>query len=205
MNAIKTLKESQDYYKLVTCIALRLADENAEIIARGDFEPSLLPHRVLFSGQTKVHDGEQRDAYDIPVIGLTPENLIRMVTKIRGMKNYSDKDNMFIASRTNAYLNRAIASVLGKINRHVTSETIRCIYAYIAYRLYGNPSISEPAYCAKILGHKGNPNVFTNNYNRVFVSGINSNIESEDTTETLREELAKKDREIALLKNEIAC
>ena len=85
------------------------------------------------------------------------------------MKNYDDKYNMFIASRTNPYVNKAIRNALG---RDVTSETIRWIYAYIAYRLYGNPRISEPAYCSKILGHKGNPNVFTNNYQRIYVTGI---------------------------------
>ena len=84
----------------------------------------------------------------------------------------------------------------------MTSETIRCIYAYIAYRLYSNPSISEPIYCSKILGHKGNPNVFVNNYNRIYISGIETG--EEETMETLRGELAKKDREIVLLKSEIA-
>jgi len=209
MNNINTLKDSQDYYQLVTCIALATGRRNAEIIARGEFEPSLIPHHVSFSGQTKVHEGEKRDAYNIPVIGLTPKELIQLVSEIRNMKDYSDKDNMFIASRTNAYLNRAIASILDKTDRHVTSETIRCIYAYIAYRLYGNSRISEPAYCSKILGHKGNPDVFSNNYNRVFVSGIKSNLDTREeelngTIEVLREELTKKDREVTSLKNEIA-
>ena len=81
------------------------------------------------------------------------------------------------------YINKAIGNVLDKPERHVTSETIRCIYAFIAYRLYGNPRISEPVYCSKILGHKGSPNVFVNNYNRVFVSGIKSNLELEETKE----------------------
>ena len=98
---------------------------------------------------------EQREAYDIPVIGLSPQTLIQLIEKIRGLKDYSDKDNMFVASRTNAYLNRVIVKVLDKPDRHCTSETIRCIYAFIAYRLYSNPSISEPIYCSKILGHKG--------------------------------------------------
>jgi hypothetical protein len=210
MNDINTLKTSQDYYKLVICILLATGRRSVEVIARGDFKKSKILHHVLFSGQVKSRE-EQRESYDIPVIGLTPQELIKLVEKIRKMKDYSDKDNMFIASRTNAYLNRAIVKVLDKTNRHVTSETIRCIYAYIAYRLYGNPRVSEPAYCSKILGHKGLPNVFTVNYNRVFVSGIKSNLELEETKETskeiiefLQEEMAKKDKEIASLKAEIA-
>ena len=86
---------------------------------------------------------------------------------------------MYIA-RTNAYVNKAIRNAL---DRDVTSETIRCIYAYIAYRLYGNPRISEPIYCSKILGHKGSPNVFVNNYNRICESESNT---GEKKKETLR-------------------
>ena len=172
MNAIKTLKTSEDYYKLVTCIMLATGRRNAEVIARGNFEPSNFTHHVLFSGQTKTSNGEQKEPYDIPVIGLTPKVLIQLVKKARSMRNYDNETNEFIASRTNAYLNKAIAVALDKPDRHVTSETLRCIYAFIAYRLYGNPRISEPAYCFKILGHKGTPHVFVDNYNRVFVSGI---------------------------------
>ena len=205
MSDIDTLKESEDYYKLIICIMLASGRRNAEVVAGGEFSPSKLPHHVIFSGQVKSRE-EKRDAYDIPVIGLTPQTLIRLLEKIRGMKNYNDKSNMFIASRTNAYINRAIVRVLDKPDRHCTSETIRCIYAFIAYRLYGNPKISEPAYCSKILGHKGSPNVFVNNYNRIFVSGIKSSLDTgeEETIEVLGEELAKKDRENAFLKNEIA-
>ena len=183
------------------CVLLATGRRSSEVIARGEFRKSKLANHVLFSGQLKTHE-EKRESYDIPVIGLTPQTLIRLVEKIRNMKNYSNKTNAFIASRTNAYVNRAIEKVFG---RHITSETIRCIYAYIAYRLFSNPKISEPAYCSKILGHKGSPNVFTNNYNRIVVSGIKSN-QSEDTRETievLRKELDKKDKEIASLKNEI--
>lgn len=209
---IDTLKTSQDYYKLVVCILLATGRRSVEVIARGEFKPSKLAHHVSFGGQVKSRE-EQRESYDIPVIGLTPQELIKLVEKIRKMKDYSDKDNIFIASRTNAYVNRAIVAILDKKDRHTTSETIRCIYAYIAYRLYGNPRVSEPIYCAKILGHKGSPNVFVNNYNRVFVEGIKSNLGSEESEqkissqeiiEFLQEELAKKDKEIASLKKEIA-
>jgi Telomere resolvase len=171
INDIKTLKNSEDYYKLVVCVLLATGRRSAEVIARGEFEPLRLSHHVLFSGQLKAGD-EKRDAYEIPVVGLTPKNLIQLVEKIRTMKDYSNETNMFIASRTNAYVNRAIANVLGQSDRHVTSETCRCIYAYIAYRLYGNQRISEAVYCSKILGHKGSPNVFVNNYNRIFVKDI---------------------------------
>lgn len=207
MNAIKTLKDSDNYYELVVCILLATGRRSVEVIARGNFEPSELAHHILFSGQTKTGD-EKRDAYDIPVIGITPQILIRLVKKIRNMKNYIDKSNMFISSRTNGYLNKEIVNVLDKPERHVTSETIRCIYAFIAYRLYGNPRISEPVYCSKILGHKGTPHVFVDNYNRVFVSGIKSNLELEvpeekETIEILREEIDKRDKEIASLKAQI--
>lgn len=171
MDAIRDLQTSQDYYKLVTCALLATGRRSTEVIDRGKFEPSDIPHHVLFSGQLKT-GYEKRDAYDIPVIGLTPETLIELVEKIRGMKNYKDKPNTFIASRTNAYVNKAITKVLDTEDRHVTSETIRCVYAFIAYRFYGNPKISEALYCSKILGHKGSPNVFVNNYNRIHCSGV---------------------------------
>ena len=177
MNDIEKLKHSENYYELVVCILLVTGRRAVEVIARGEFNPSKLAHYVLFSGQVKSRQ-EQRESYDIPIIALTPQTLIQLVEKIRGIRNYDNEMNEFIASHTNAYINRAIVSILDKPARHVTSETLRCIYAFIAYRLYANPSISEPAYCAKILGHKGNPNVFTNNYNRIYCSGVpNSNIE----------------------------
>ena len=113
MNAIKTLKTSQEYYKLVTCIMLATGRRNAEVIARGKFEPSKLANHVLFSGQLKTHD-EQRDAYDIPVIGLTPTNLIQYFAKIRIMKNYQNETNAFIASRTNAYVNKTVRIALNR-------------------------------------------------------------------------------------------
>ena len=172
MNDINTLKKSQNYYELVVCVLLATGRRSVEVIARGDFEPSKLENHVFFSGQVKARE-EQRESYEIPVIGIPPRDLIQLVKKIRTMKNYSNENNMFIASRTNAYVNKEIRNVFDRDD--ITSETIRCFYAFIAYRLYANPSISEPVYCAKILGHKGNPNVFTNNYNRVFVSGIKSN------------------------------
>ena len=80
INAIKTLKTSQDYYKLVTCILLATGRRNSEVIARGNFETSRIAHHVLFSGQLKTRE-EKRDAYDIPVIGLSPQNLIQLVAK----------------------------------------------------------------------------------------------------------------------------
>ena len=100
---IDTLKSSQNYYELVVCILLATGRRSDEVIARGEFNPSKLAHHVLFSGQVKSRE-EQREAYDIPVIGLTPKNLIQLVQKIRNMKNYSNEDNMYIASRTNAML-----------------------------------------------------------------------------------------------------
>ena len=118
MNAIDTLKSSDDYYKLIVCILLATGRRSVEVIARGNFEPSKIAHQILFSGQVKYRD-EQRESYDIPVIGLSPRDLIKLVEKIRNLKDYSDKDNMYIASRTNAYLNRAIVRVLDKSNRHV--------------------------------------------------------------------------------------
>jgi hypothetical protein len=207
MDAINTLKTSQDYYKLVVCVLLSTGRRSTEVIARGNFEPSDTAHHVFFSGQLKTGD-EKREAYDIPVIGLTPQTLIRLVAKIRGMKYYSNETNAFIASRTNAYVNRAISTALDKPDRHVTSETIRCIYAYIAYRLYGNPRISEAVYCSNILGHIGTPHTLVDNYNRVFVSGNKyDGEEMDDTKETiddLRRKMAEKDVEIASLKQQIA-
>ena len=204
MNAINTLKKSEDYYQLITCILLATGRRSTEVIARGNFEPSNLPHHILFSGQLKAGD-KKREAYDIPVLGMTPANLIKLVAKARSLKNYDNETNEFIASRTNAYLNRTIAVDLDTPDRHTTSETIRCVYAYIAYRLYGNPRISEPAYSSKLLGHTGLPHVFVDNYQRVFISGIpnSEKEENEETVEDLRKQLAEKEAEIALLKREI--
>ena len=71
MNAIDTLKKSEDYYQLITWILLATGRRSAEAIARGIFEPSNLPHHILFSGQPKTGD-EKREAYDIPVLGMSP-------------------------------------------------------------------------------------------------------------------------------------
>ena len=111
------------------------------------------------------------------------------------MKNYQNETNAFIASRTNAYVNKAVRIALNRDD--VTSETVRCIYAYIAYHLYGNPRISEPIYCSKIFGHKGNPNVFVNNYNRIFISGIESDEVKEETTEILKETIERLRKEFS--------
>ena len=198
INAINTLKKSEDYYKLVVCILLSTGRRATEVIARGNFEKSKTPHHISFSGQLKTKD-EVREAYDIPVLGMTPNALISLVDKIRNMKDYSDKSNEFIASRTNAYVNKAIVDAFDTKDRHVTSETLRCVYAYISYRLYGNPKISEAVYGSKILGHVGTAHTFLDNYSRVFVSGV-----GEATIDDLRRQLAEKDEEITSLKKEIA-
>jgi hypothetical protein len=176
------------------CILLATGRRSTEVVARGQFSKSKIPNCVLFSGQLKTKD-DVREAYDIPVIGMSPNALIALVDKIRNMKDYSDKSNEFIASRTNAYVNKAIVDAFDTKDRHVTSESLRCVYAYISYRLYGNPKISEPVYCAKILGHVGTTHTFVDNYNRVFVSGV-----GEETSEELRRQIAEKDTEIASLK-----
>ena len=127
-------------------------EKSVEVLARGDFEPSKLENHVLFSGQVKARE-EQIESYEIPVIGIHPRDLIQLVKKIRTMKNYSNETNMFIASRTDAYVNKEIRNVFDRDD--ITSETIRCFYAFIAYRLYANPSISEPVYCVKSLVIRG--------------------------------------------------
>ena len=111
--------------------------------------------------------------------------LIALVDKIREMKDFSDKSNEYIASRTNTYVNKAIVDDFDTKNRHVTSETLRCVYAYISYRLYGNPKISEAIYGSKILGHVGTAHTFLDNYNRVFVSGIKSNEKTEESEQKI--------------------
>ena len=78
--AIDTLKSSDDYYKLVVCVLLATGRRSSEVIARGIFERSKITHHVLFSGQLKTGD-EKREAYDIPVLGITPQSLIKLVEK----------------------------------------------------------------------------------------------------------------------------
>ena len=118
------------------------------------------------------------------------------------MKDYLIKDNMFIASRTNAYINRAIVSILDKPDRHTTSATIRCIYAFIAYRLFANSSISESIYRSKILGQK----TIQMSLSIIIIEFmyLESKLEKKKQLKHDRRELAKKNKEIALLKNEIA-
>jgi hypothetical protein len=197
-DTIKKFKNSSNYYQLVVCILLATGRRSTECIARGNFEKSKTPHHISFSGQLKAKY-EVREAYEIPVIGMSPTNLISLVDKIREMKDFSDKSNEFIASRTNAYVNKAIVDAFDTKDRHVTSETLRCVYAYISYRLYGNPKISEAVYGSKILGHVGTAHTFLDNYSRVVVSGV-----GEETIEELRRQIAEKDTEIASLKKQNA-
>jgi hypothetical protein len=197
LDNIKNLKDSENYYQLVTCALLSTGRRATEVVARGVFEPSDEPHCVKFSGQLKSKD-DVREAYEIPVIGMSPNALIALVAKIREMKDFSDKTNEYIASRTNAFINKAIADDFDTKERHVTSESLRCVYAFVAYRLYGNPKISEAVYGSKILGHVGTAHTFLDNYSRVFVEGV-----GEETMEVLRKQIAEKDKEIASLKKEI--
>ena len=180
LDKIKNLKDSENYYQLVVCILLATGRRATEVIARGNFEKSKTPHCVLFTGQLKTKD-DVREAYEIPILGMSPNSLITLVDKIRSLKDFSDKSNEYIASRTNSYVNKAIVDAFDKKNRHVTSETLRCVYAFVAYRLYGNPKISEAVYGSKILGHVGTAHTFLDNYSRVFVTGIKSNFESEES------------------------
>jgi hypothetical protein len=198
INAINTLKTSEDYYKLVTCALLSTGRRATEIIARGNFEKSKINHHLLFSGQLKTKE-EKREPYDIPILGMSLNALITLIEKIIEMKDFSEEYNEFIASRTNAYLNREITKLFDTKYRHVTSETLRCLYAFIAYRLYGNPKVSEVVYGSKVLGHIGTTHTFSDNYNRVSVSGV-----GEERIEELRKEIAEKDIEIAYLKKQIA-
>jgi hypothetical protein len=167
-SSIQDLKTSKNYYDILACLIIASGRRATEIVARGDFEESKTPHHVLFSGQLKKRRDEEKDnTYEIPLIELTPKEFVKLIIKVRKMKNYTKYTNREIAAKTNSGINKSIKKIFGDT---ITSETMRTVYAYICYRLYSNQKESEIYYGSKILGHQDNDvAVFARNYNYVFV------------------------------------
>jgi integrase len=114
------------------------------------------------------------------------------------MKDYSKFANTGVASRTNAYTNKRLRKIFERSSaagdRDLTCKTLRSVYAYIAYRLYGDDKISEILYGAKILGHNDlDTNTFAQSYNHIFVKGIEpkSKTSNKEVVKGLIEELSE--------------
>jgi hypothetical protein len=189
---IDSLRTSKNYWDLVVLAIMTAGRRPTEIIARGSFEELKDdPHHVMFSGQLKKRRERDRKSFKIPILHITASEFIKLITKIRRMKSYSHLANTEVASRTNAYTNKRLRGIF---ERDLTCKTLRSVYAYIAYRLYGDDKISEIVYGAKILGHNDlDTNTFAQSYNHIFVTGIEpkAKVINKENVVNLLEELEK--------------
>lgn len=167
INTIDALKISENFDDLVVCVSLVTGRRITEITTRGKFTKVGDPHFVLFGGQLKKKTGMTNNPYEIPLIGMESDELIKIIEKIRNIKDLSKLSNEKIVSVTSKRPNNILQSIFGL---NVTTEVIRGAYAYICYRMYSNNSISEIIYGSKVLGHKESDlNTFAQNYNRTYV------------------------------------
>jgi hypothetical protein len=167
LNTIDAFKVSNDYDELAVAVCLITGRRLTEIMKSGSFSPTKNEHFCLFGGQLKKRPNQQNDAYEIPLIGASSDELVRIVKKLRGLKDYSKASNEKVASVANKRPNDLIKSLFGV---NITSEVIRGAYAYICYRMYSNASVSEIVYGATVLGHKqGDLATFAQNYNKTYV------------------------------------
>lgn len=155
---IEKYKSSDDYIELIACINMATGRRLIEIIKCGSFKKSD-SHNVIFSGQAKKR--EKDVPYKIPVILLTPDELLKVFKKLRSQK-LRGTDSI---SRS---LNVLYANKLGK---NITSEVVRGAYANICYKMYSDESYSKALYGNEVLGHKKNDlNTFSVNYDRVYLT-----------------------------------
>lgn len=91
--------------------------------------------------------------FPIPVLVLTPQELLDVFEKLRKMKDVSHLSNAEASSRTNAGMNAALRRVFETEAPSITCELVRGAYAYICYRLYSTNRVSEAVYGARLLGH----------------------------------------------------
>lgn len=197
INAIRTYKDSDKYEELVVCACLASGRRMTEICKTGIFTETKDVHYATFSGQLKKKDSTHKP-YDIPLIELESTELIAVVAKLRKIKDLSKKSNKDVANITNKSPNDLLKVVLGD---KVVSEVVRGAYAFICYRTYGNPSISEDLYGSRILGHsESDINTFAKNYAKVYVSmndysaisTINLKLEKVISVQKKHDEMLKK-------------
>ena len=171
-NIVEALKTSGNLWLLTACAGICSGRRCTELIVRGTFRKSEKANHLWFNGQLKKKRPEDRVEYEIPIIFISVDEYLEIIELIRGLghRYQAIKSNKKIASLTNQHVNKQIAILFGD---NVTTETLRCVYAYIAYRLYGKDKVSEILYGARILGHSlWKLITFTINYNHAFVTDV---------------------------------
>lgn len=168
LSIVEQLKKSENYYELLSVLIICSGRRNTEIAYRGKFIKTS-KNKLLFSGQLKKRS-EEDIPYEIPILFISVDDFIILLNKSRKMRDFDGKTNSEISKQTNAGVNRIIKKHFGE---GITSETLRSVYAYISYRLYGSDRISEDLYGATILGHNIlDTETFSNHYSTIYVENI---------------------------------
>lgn len=142
---------------------------------------------VWFKGQLKrrgPNDGDEPEVREdecvlMPVLGMSPGELIAKMAELRARHDFSNKCNREAIEVTATGICRALrrafalhygCSMTCLQVRKISAHILRGCYAYIAYRMYGDPADAETWWSARVLGHRhGDLSCFSEYYNKAYV------------------------------------
>lgn len=168
MRTIDILKKSSDIFDIGACIALATGRRLIEVFKSGKFK-KISENRVMFYGQAKRRFEKETPAYEIYVLGLTADELIKNVRKIRKGRPYDNMTNEEVGTKVTTETNRILRIYLG-----MTSEKIRSAYIELAYKKYANENMSKSTFGAKLLGHcEYDIGTYATHYDHTFIKKNN--------------------------------
>lgn len=169
-STIEKLKNSDDYYELCVVASLASGRRLTEIAKAGVFKPvANSENEVMFSGQLKTRE-DIRKPYKIYVLGLSAKDFIKLIKKIRLMRDFSRTVNDNVIAKVANGTNKIMHALFGK---KVSTEIIRSAYIFICYRRFGDERISEVLFGNRLLGHRSDQLETTAvNYGKVFVYNL---------------------------------
>jgi hypothetical protein len=191
IQVIDSFKHSNNYNELLVCASLISGRRLTELAKTGKFTEVNDPQFVLFGGQLKKRKENTIKPYEIPLINIKSKEFIKIINKIRQLKDFSKKDNKTTISLINKGVNDIMKTAFHNIS--MTTETIRGCYGVICYNKYSDKAVSEALYIGKILGHEeGDLATASTHY-------LRTNIDMGSTSnDTIKLMLSKLDEVIAL-------
>jgi Telomere resolvase len=160
--AIVKLSESASFQEICACVCLATGRRPTEVAKTASFAKADKPGWVIFSGQLKKRQGKHNPAIEIPLLVLSQQKLIDLVSKARATCDLKDVTVMEAGKRTNQKINAVFKIIFEKARTvsgrkaSVTAEVIRGAYGAIAWRTMTNMATPETSFMGRILGHGEN-------------------------------------------------
>ena len=164
--SVKNYDEKKDFYKICACLLMSTGRRPIEILLLGKFTESEDQNHIMFEGQAKTRTGDERKAYEIPIIGITAKEVLHMFELVR-QTDFSGLTKKQVSDNNRQAIINIVKSKLG-----ITLDDVRSCWAYIAIKKYAGDK-DKDIYGMKILGHKrGMIGTFIMNYKRVKVTNL---------------------------------